>query len=31
MAKIKIDKKITKYRVLKPEIKDAAAAAPKEP
>ena len=31
MAHIKIDKKITKYRVQKPESKDAAAAVPKEP
>src|SRR5712664_4683995 len=31
MAHIKIDKKITKYRVQKPEAKDAPAALPKEP
>src|SRR5258705_8021539 len=31
MAHIKIDKKIAKYRVLKPEAKDAAGGPPKEP
>jgi hypothetical protein len=31
MAHIKIDKKIAKFRVLKPEAKDAAAALPKDP
>src|SRR6266850_2266738 len=31
MAHIKIDKKIAKYRVLKPEAKDAAGGQPKEP
>jgi hypothetical protein len=31
MAHIKIEKKIAKYRVLKPEAKEAAGPAPKEP